>query len=375
MRILQVIEASLGGTRRYVEDIFNACDGTRHDNGIVYASARADEAFMLLLERMRSSGWQIFHLDLRREVDLRKDLPHAWQLRKIFDRFKPDIVHAHSSKAGAIVRLANIGRRPRANIVYTPNAVAVHLGFKYVLIERALSTQLDILAAVTESERREIRSLGIVHDRKIRVVAPTIRADYFEPRSKRDARDTLGYGDEPRIVTVGRLAPQKDPLGFLEIVRHLQREIADIRATWVGDGELRAAMDARIKELALTDVVSITGWTTDVRPYLAASDVFVSSSAYESFGYVTAEALAMSRPVIASRINGTIDIVTLDTQQCLYELKDYGRAATATAELLRDAMLANDIAHRGRERVLAAFSPSTTRRELFLAYEDAMCAK
>lgn len=366
-----MIEATLGGTRRYVEDVFEACSGSGTVNGIVYASARADDGFLELLPRMRAAGWQIFHIDLHRAIELREDLAHARVLRAIFDRFQPDVVHAHSSKAGAIARLANFARRPRARLVYSPHAVAVHLGYKYVLIERLLATQLDILSVVSESERREVLGLGLVSERKVRVVTPTIRAERLAPRSQREARAHLGLDEGPYIVSIGRLAAQKDPLGFLEIVAALRDEIPNARAIWVGDGELFTEMQHRIEELRLGDAVTIAGWQTDVRPYLAASDVFVSSSTYESFGYVTAEALAMGRPVVASAINGTIDIVTLDTETCLYQPRDYRAAATATARLLRDPAFAAEIAERGRARVLDAFSPATTRRQLLETYRDA----
>lgn len=371
MRILQVIEATLGGTRRYVEDVFEACTGSDAVNGIVFASARADDGFFELLRRMEDAGWQTFPLDLHRKVDLREDLVHAKELRSIYDRFAPDVVHAHSSKAGAIARLANIGRRTRTRLVYSPHAIAVHLGYAYVLIERLLATQLDVLSVVSESERDEIVSLRLVADDRLHVVNPTIRADVFEPRSQLEARSELGYGSEPRVVGIGRLAAQKDPLGFLQIVAALREIVPDVRAVWVGDGELRSSMIERINDLALGDCTTIAGWHTDVRPYLAASDVFVSSSRYESFGYVTAEALAMRRPVVASSITGTIDIVKLDVESCLYAPQDYRGAAGQIARLLFDPVRASEIAARGRDRVLSDFSPENTRAQLFAAYAAA----
>ncbi|GAC1305534.1 MAG: glycosyltransferase [Vulcanimicrobiaceae bacterium] len=372
MRILQVIEATLGGTRRYVEDVFEACSGRDVVNGIVYASARADDGFLALLERMKAAGWHVYHLDLRRAIDLRGDLARARELRSIFERFAPDVVHAHSSKAGAVARLANLGRRARTRLVYSPHAIAVHLGAAYVWIERVLATQLDVLCVVSDSERAEIVALGIVAERKIRVVKPTIRADRFEPLDRDAARSRLGYGAEPRIVSIGRLAEQKNPLGFLEIVRALRERLPQVRAVWVGDGELRAAMEARMAEFALEDCVTIAGWCDDVRPYIAAADAFVSASRYESFGYVTAEALAMGRPVVASAINGTIDIVTVDVHASLYPPEAYRAAADATARLLLDPTLAAEIASRGRRRVLETFSPANTQRELFATYEAAL---
>lgn len=368
MRVLQVLEATLGGTRRYLEDVFAACTDEIHTCGLAYSTARADASFFDLLERMRSAGWQTYDLDFRREIDMRRDLRHAYRLRRVLESFQPDVVHAHSSKAGAVARIANFARRRRARLVYSPHAIAANLNATYALLERALSSQLDILSAVSRSEAIQLEALRLVPTRKIRIVSPTIDAAHFAPRSKGEARRELGFGNEPRVVAIGRLSGQKNPLGFIEIVDRLRHTIPNVRAMWIGDGELRDAFTERIRARGLTDTISLAGWAYDVRPFIAASDLFVSCSEYESFGYVTAEAIAMERPAVASAIAGTTDIVTLDTDRCLYPPGDYAAAAIRAAYVLGDRDAAKTIATRARENLLATFSAETTRRQLLAAY-------
>ncbi len=144
-----------------------------------------------------------------------------------------------------------------------------------------------------------------------------------------------------------------------------------MRGIWVGDGELRTALEKRIATLHLEEHVSIAGWQDDVRPYIAACDLLVSTSVYESFGYVTAEAMAMDRPVVASAITGTVDVVGTDVDDQLYRSRDISSAARLAERLLRDAARASAVAKRGRMHVLSTFSTEAMRRGLAEAYSAA----
>lgn len=370
-RVLQVIEASLGGTRRYLEDVFEAL-GPGSQYGLAYSLQRADASFMLLLDRIRKAGWNLFEVDMRRHIDLRNDLACTLGLRRVYGTFKPDVVHAHSSKAGALARLATIGMRHRPGLVYSPNSIAVNIGATYAWIERVLALRLDVLAAGTPSERDELQALKLVNPARIHVIVPTIRADIFAPVSRARARQDLDLPDGPLVVAVGRLVPQKDPLAFVDFVAALRHHVEGVHGIWVGDGHLRALMEARIAELDLGDSLTITGWLDDVRPHIAASDLVVSTAAYESFGYANAEALAMHRPVVASAITGTVDVITTDTADQLYSYRDVTSAARLAARLLSDHAYAAGVAQRGRERIISTFSAEQTRVGLAGAYAAAV---
>lgn len=370
-RVLQVIEATLGGTRRYLENIHDALGDGPH-NGLVYSLHRADAGFIALLERLHAAGWTLFEVDMRRSINPRKDASCVLALRKIYRSFKPDIVHAHSSKAGAIARLATIGMRRRPGIVYSPHSIGVNLGWIYGPIERMLALRLDVLSAVTHSERDELRALKLLPPGRIHVVVPTIRSDVFAPADQNEARRALAIVDAPLVVAVGRLTQQKDPLAFVDFVAALRTRVSTVRALWVGDGELRAEMEERIAMLKLQDTLTITGWLDDVRLHLAACDLVVSTAAYESFGYATAEALAMDRPVVASAITGTIDVITTDVADQLYRYRDIASASALAERLLSDGAYAAAVSKRGRAQVLSAFSVTEMRRGLAGAYAAAV---
>jgi glycosyltransferase involved in cell wall biosynthesis len=369
-RVLHVIEATLGGTRRYLENVLEALGGGSQ-YGLAYSLHRADAGFIALLERMRDAGWCLFEVAMQRSIDPRRDASCTIALRKVYNRFEPDVVHAHSSKAGAIARLATIGMRHRPGVVYTPHSIGANIGRVYGWMERLLALRLDVLAAVTSSERDELRALKLLPPGRIHVIVPTIRSDVFAPANRSQARRALGLPDGPLVIAIGRLTAQKDPLAFVDFVACLRERLAAVHAVWVGDGELRATMEQRIAELSLQGTLAITGWLDDVRPYLAASDLVASTAAYESFGYATAEALAMDRPVVASAITGTVDVVTTDVGDQLYRYRDIVSAAVLAGRLLSDPAYAAAVARRGRARVLATFCVDEMRRGLAGAYTAA----
>lgn len=369
-RVLQILEATLGGTRRYLENMFEAL-GDGSDNGLVYSLDRADSEFLRLLERLRSARWSLFEVDLRRPIDPYRDFVGVLAVRKIYEKYRPDIVHAHASKAGAIARLATIGMRRRPALVYSPHAIGVHLGRIYRLLEHVLAMRLDVLSAVTSSERDELCALKLLPPARIHVVVPTIRSDVYAPADRSAARQHLNLNTGPIVVAIGRLTPQKNPLAFVDFLAGLAERVEGARGIWVGDGELRKAMEERIAALRLDGKLSIAGWQDDVRPFIAASDLLVSTSLYESFGYVTAEAMAMGRPVVASSITGTVDVVTTDVAEQLYRSRDIVNAVQLAERLLHDSVKASMIGARGRTHVLSTFSADAMRRGLRAAYSAA----
>src|ERR1700679_1352365 len=96
IRVLHVLEATLGGTLRYMENIAAATEDTQIVFGLAYGSARADSRLQPLLERARAMGWLTYPIDMRREIGPRNDFSAFVKLRQAIGRFKPHILHCHS---------------------------------------------------------------------------------------------------------------------------------------------------------------------------------------------------------------------------------------------------------------------------------------
>jgi len=371
--VLHVLEATLGGTLRFIEDILECSAGMPFSMGWVYATHRANSGFPHALKKALSIGWDTFRLEMTRAVNPISDTRSILALRRVLDEYRPDILHCHSSKAGAIGRIATIGLRRRPKLVYTPNALAVHLGPQYILAERALSPRTDCFAAVSQGECEEIVSYKLGTRDNINVISPGIDTQFFSPRDMNEMRRLLGIPEGvPVMLAVGRLSDQKDPLGFVEVARQLLKSYPTLRAIWVGDGERRPEMEHLIAASGLTQSVSIAGWQTDVRPYLGACNFLLSTSRYESFGYMVAEALAMQRPAVATRVNGTTDIMKDDLSSFLYTPGSYGDAVALARLILASPHLEHRMGVVGRETIKNRFSHAQMRQSLQNCYQQVL---
>jgi len=367
--ILHVLEATLGGTLRYLSNIIDASADMQFKMGWVYSTTRASSGLLPALAQARDADWELYNLDMARSISLASDLRNAVKLRTIIRRNRPNIVHCHSSKAGALGRLALMGLPRRPKLVYSPHAVAARLGSQYVFIERGLSRLTSRFAAVSESERQELVDYGIARESEIDVVYPAIDTEYFRPDSRPEARRQLGIcADAPLVLGIGRLTPQKDPLAFIHLVQRLLSTMPALTAIWVGDGELRCRMQEVLRAQRIEKAIQIVGWRDDVRPYLAACDLLISTSQYESFGYMVAEALAMERPVVATKVAGTIDIMQQDLAGFLYKTGDHADAARLATELLTNPQRALTIGASGRRIVTNEFSKVRMGRTLQRCY-------
>jgi glycosyltransferase involved in cell wall biosynthesis len=372
IRVLHVLEATLGGTLRYLENIAAATEGTEIVFGLAYGFARADSRLSPLLERARAMGWSTYPIDMRREIGPRIDLSAFVKLQRTIGRFRPHILHCHSSKAGALGRAAASLQLRVPVRLYTPNALAVPLGAKYLKIEKMLARYTDGFIAVSESERAEIIEFSLADQSAVDVVYPSIDSEYFKPSSRSHARQSLGFGPGPLILGVGRLTAQKDPASFLAIIERLRARLPEVKAVWLGSGEGEADFRERVAVAGLQGVVRLVPWQHDIRGYIAAADVLLSTSMFESFGYMVAEALSMEVPVVATDITGTCDIMRGGLSESLYPVRDYDRAVWLLSDLLQNSSKASEVGCLGRSEVKRRFTANLMRGALIRSYTKAL---
>ncbi len=368
LRVLHVLEATLGGTLRYMENIAEASQGLDIISGFAYGTSRADSRLIPFLQQISKLGWSTFPVDMRREIRPWQDLRAWFQLRAAVKTFAPHIIHCHSSKAGALGRTMALSNKQRPARVYSPHALAAPLGNMYLSIEKFLSGFTEQFIAVSDTERTEMLSFSLAEEYAISVVYPSVDVTRFRPASSRVARQVLGFGAEPLVLAIGRLTAQKDPAAFLRIMELVYVKDPQAKGVWVGSGEDEEEMQHLIRSADLGEIVRIVPWQHDIRTYIAAADVVVSTSKFESFGYVTAEALAMNRPVVATDVTGTRDIMLGKLGKWLYPLGREDVAAQMVSDLLQDPINASSVGELGRSEVLQHFNTSRMRESLMQAY-------
>jgi glycosyltransferase involved in cell wall biosynthesis len=371
LRVLHVLEATLGGTLRYMRDIIRVLPCESFEVALAYSSLRADPGLGPALEEARAKGWRLFPVEMVRAVSPAKDLRSARELREVIRNFRPRIMHCNSSKAGAVGRIAAFGLSAKPRVIYSPHAIAANLGLQYLIAERLLAPLTDRFGAVSDSERDEIVKHGLARISKVDVIYPCVDSNFYVPQDRTAARVALGLPNDARVlIGVGRLTEQKDPLMFVEIAGRVAAATKGLKAIWLGDGHMRAEVEAAVRRAGLEQVVELPGWQPDMRPWFAAADLLLSTSKYESFGYMVAEALAMERPAVASAIPGTSDVMSGDLESCLYPPGDAAAAAERVLGLMRDSMKAGEVGRMGRLRVAENFSSARMAAALAQCYRN-----
>lgn len=170
----------------------------------------------------------------------------------------------------------------------------------------------------------------------------------------------------PHLVCVGRLSEQKGHLLLLDAAAEVAREVPGFRLTLVGDGELRGAVEARIRALGLEDVVEITGWAdeAEVRRRILAARALVSASFAEGLPVVFMEALALRRPVVATAIAGVPELVDAACGWVVPAGSEAALAGAMRAALTAEPARLAEMGREGRARVEARHDRRTEAARL-----------
>lgn len=355
-RILILLEATLGGTRKHVVDLLEGLDTDAFDITFGYATQRGDRNFFVDLERIQSQGKvKCLFIPMYREISPLKDLIAFLQLCWIIKKGKYDLVHAHSSKAGLLGRLATKLISPFTPTLYTPNSMAFHIHPLYKNIEKGAQILTTAVIAVSPSEQEEILSHRILPEKKVVMIKSGVHCS--PPVHPTKLRKELGIAEDvPIVLSIGRLTRQKDPFTFFRAAPQVLFAHPNTHFVWIGHGELESEVRAYIQRMGISASCSILGWRTDVSELLSGADVFVLPSLYESFGYVTCEAMACGLPVVATRVSGTKDIVVEGETGFLVPPGDAEKFSERITELLSHKDKRLLFGQRGKEQVQKNFS-------------------
>lgn len=339
MRVLHLVEAMGGGVARHVFDLMPEQLKLGHQIEMLYSDspARLDHMAKKGLPRMAALGVTGHSFPMQREVGYR-DLGIALRIAKFVREHGPyDVVHAHSSKAGAYLRMVNV---PGAR-VYTPNAfitmdplIGKAKRLVYATVERLLSWRGELVIAVSDQERDHALSIGIPGDR-IRVVPSGITPVAVATRAQ--ARAALGLDDSTLLVGfVARFISQKAPEMAIEaFCRLTDEERKGARLVMVGYGPLERRTRAVAEKYPAEKIV----WAGDGDgpALMPAFDAYLLTSRYESFGYVLLEAANSGAALIATRVGVAENLITDGKSGLLVPIDDPEAARKALARVLGDA--------------------------------------
>ncbi len=367
MKILySVTGAVFGGAVAHVIGLMRADIKDGHLVGLVAAPEPR------LMSEARNMGVQVFpNPYFVHGVQLHNDLRGLWPVFQAVRRFSPDIVSAHSTKAGYAARLVcAILRKP---VIFTAHGWAFTEGRgmlkrRFLALAERLAAKTTVrIICVSEHDRELALRFKVTSPDKLVLIrngvdpAPMLRA-----KGEHFCKE-FGLGDVPVLTMVGRLEPPKDPLALLEACKLLK---TDFRLMIVGDGELRGRAEEFVARNNLDDKVTFTGERHDVPEILAASDIFVLASLWEGLPIAIIEAEIAGLPVVASSVGGVPELIEDGVTGFVVPPKNPRILAEVLQKLLDDVHLRRRVGLAAREKALQEFTFDTMLTKTRQVFED-----
>jgi glycosyltransferase involved in cell wall biosynthesis len=345
VKLALVLGTSTGGTGRHVKMLAVGC-AARGVRVEVFGPAQTDRDFAF---GAAAPGIGFTPVEIAGRPRLPGDLQAIGQLRRLFRAWRPDVVHAHGLRAGALaaIAVAFAGTAPGSAQSRTPLVVTVHnappaggvTGAIYRLLERIVARNADSVLCVSADLEDRMRAAGarrVGHAVVPAAPVPPTGGVSAETRAALRAE----FGAEPGqaiVLAVGRLAAQKG-FGLLLDAAARWRDIEPGPLLVIaGRGPLAASLQAKAASLGL--MVRFAGHRNDVPALLAAADVFVLPSVWEGQALILQEALRAAVPIVATRVGGNPGLVG-DDAAILVPPGDAKRLAEAVRAVLGDPALA-----------------------------------
>jgi glycosyltransferase involved in cell wall biosynthesis len=297
--------------------------------------------------------------EFARNPHLLKDLLMLLKLYRLTKREKFDLVHAHSTKAGLLGRLAARLAGVKA-ILFTAHGWAFTEGRnfwkRWVLAqtEKIASACSMKIACVSEHDRQLALKFGVTKTEKLLVIHNGLEEEPFlQAQGAGVARELNLTKEKETVITfVGRLAAPKEPVVLLESLK----KFPHAKALLVGDGPMRPELEAYIAQNQLSERASILGMRSDIPEILAASDIFVLPSRWEGLPLVIIEAMFAGLPIIATDVGGVSELVQEKINGFLIPRSDVAALQRALAQLIADKTLREEMGEKSRQRALKQFT-------------------
>lgn len=292
--------------------------------------------------------------------------------RNAVKQFKPDVIHAHWWLPGGLVG-ALVSKVSRVPLVLTTHGTDVEQLRKTRWAQPLARFAFGRARAVTCGSnylRAQLLELQVADAARVRVIPMPVNPVFASARWNVERSNVPTFN----ILTVARLTKQKRIDTLIEALKILRARGVDAQLQIVGDGDQRAFLENKTRELQLDAFVNFLGARAqnELPASYAECDAFVLPSVREGLGLVLAEALLCGAPVIAADSGGVTDIVISNETGLLFPECDADALADALEKYARDSQYAARLAQNGRALVSERFTPATVAAQFLETYEQAI---
>jgi glycosyltransferase involved in cell wall biosynthesis len=333
-----------------------------------------------LFGEARRDGISIYLIpSLKREVSPLHDILALFQIIKLLREKKPSILHAHTSKAGFLGRIA--GRICKVPvIIYSPKGHIFNGYFSplktkiFYLCEKLTLNMCDAFVCLTDEERRDWKKYGFNHP-VMPVIPSGVEVERFEkPRVSPSAlRKKLGIKEEEKVIGfIGRLSPVKGARYLLSAGEILCRRYSNIVLLFVGDGEERWELERIAKEKRIRAL--FVGNREDVENFYHICDLVAVPSLNEGMGRVVIEAWSAGKAVVGSDVCGLRDLIEDEVTGLLVPPANPFSLAEGIEKLITNEDLARKLSEKGKEKA-RLYSVSAMMEKTIMLYDSLLAGK
>jgi glycosyltransferase involved in cell wall biosynthesis len=363
---LLIVASSLwiGGAETVMRHLAQTIDRRRFNVSVCHLKHRG-----LIGDELHRAGIDI--VGIQKPAGSEVDYLSFLKLREVIRSKRIDVVHTHTTHGLTDSCLCKLVM-PRLRVIHTFHfGNYPHTPTRIMWMERVFSRIADRLIAVGEMQRRQIQGVYRLPDRRIATIwnGVTLPTDAGDPAF----RDKLGAENRILIGTIATLITQKGLGDLLEVAKRIRASGRKALFVVVGEGHLRAELEAKHRQLGLDDIVVFTGWVTNAADLaLPVFDIFFQPSLWEAMSVVILEAMAAGKPIVATRVGENPEIIEDGIDGLLVPPKDIDAMVAAIERLMDDAALGLRLGRAARAKVEQRFTVERMTRAYEQVYLDTL---
>ncbi|MFQ7000886.1 MAG: glycosyltransferase family 4 protein [Clostridium sp.] len=353
-RIMYIAQSPCG-VEKYLQMFFKYIDKKKYESILIAPLEYSKEVYVQMVDNFEQ-------VNMVRNIKFKEDLNAIVKIRKLIKKYNPDIIYLHSSKAGALGRIANIGLKKK--VIYNPHGWSFNMKVSklkkriYIIIEKILAPFCDKIIAISEAEKESALSKKICSKDKICVIFNGIDVEEYDKKKQFYVhnKENLNIPKEKFIIgMVGRITKQKASDTFIKVAYEVKKKINNAYFIIVGDGEDRKELIKLINKLKLTNDVLITGWIEDPYKYIETFDIAMLLSRWEGFGLAIAEYMIAEKPIIATNVDAIPNLIDNQENGILVDIDAIDETVDNIINLYEDKVLKDKLVKNAKYRVRKQF--------------------
>ncbi|MBN2410433.1 glycosyltransferase family 4 protein [candidate division KSB1 bacterium] len=346
---------------------------------IILIGGALQEGELSTMDQIRQKGVDIRIVEeMKRDVNLIGDLKAVYKVYRIIKKEKPDIVDTHTSKAGAIGRIAAVLAGVPV-VLYTFHGHAFKKYFSklktvfFIFVEKFLAFFTTKIITISPLQYEDLTNkYHIAPKNKFIILRYGIILEmYFELVKSKALKSTLGIPEDHILIgIVGRLVPIKNQSMILRVMKILIDRGLNIHLCIVGDGEEREKLEKLSAGLNVNDRVHFVGWVLDMEKIYAGIDILALTSHNEGTPFTVIEAMAASVPVVATNVGGVADLLLDNRNGLLCKPDDEFDMAEKIIKLLHDNNFTDKLCRNAKTFVKENYTHKHLIRDMDQLYTE-----